>query len=280
MKQYREIIQRLAAVYPVGEAKALARWVMEERFGLSLTDLMTDKDNNLSSHQLQELGNITERLLHKEPIQYILGHTMFCGLVIDVQPGVLIPRPETEELVEWICQDFDEQVRPSTHVLDVGTGSGCIALALAHRGFHQEAWDISDDALRIARNNASRLGVDVRFEKKDILQTEVGSSDAFNVIVSNPPYICQREAQDMDDNVLQHEPHLALFVPDDDPLLFYRHIAQFATVHLQSGGKLYFEINRSYGLEISQLLTGVGFVNVELRQDQFGNTRMVRATKK
>ncbi len=281
MKLFRELTQRLSIVYPTGEAKALARWVMEEHFGLSMTDLMMDKDNNLSSHQLQDLENITERLLHKEPIQYILGHTLFCGLDIEVRPGVLIPRPETAELVEWICQDYEAECRPDTRVLDMGTGSGCIALSLAHRGFHTEACDISTDALDIAESNAKRLGLNIRFFQKDILQDDAESDQGFvqyDAIVSNPPYICQHEAAEMEANVLEHEPHLALFVPDDDPLLFYRHIAQFAKSHLTSNGRLYFEINRSYGQEIREMLSNMGFCNITLQDDQYGNTRMVRAT--
>lgn len=278
MELLRQTTQRLSAVYPAGEASALARMVMEDCFGLSLTDLMLDKDNELSSLQLQELQNITERLLQKEPIQYILGHTTFCGLSLLVAPGVLIPRPETQELVEWICNENMLENRSKKRVLDIGTGSGCIALTLAHRGFAVEAWDISPEALRIAQSNADRLGLEVSFAKQNILQQDTSAKDneQFDIIVSNPPYICRKEAEEMDSNVLDHEPQLALFVPDNDPLLFYRHIASFATRSLRSGGELYFEINRAYAEDTCNLLKQNGFADVEMKEDQFCNPRMVR----
>lgn len=258
----------------------MARWVMEERFGLSLTDLMMDKDSELSSDECQELENITERLLLKEPIQYILGQTNFCGLRIGVRPGVLIPRPETEDLVDWICETYLQDARSQMRVLDIGTGSGCIALALAHHGFRTEAWDVSQEALLIAEENARRLNLKVQFSEENILQYSQGSEDKglFDVIVSNPPYICQQEAKEMEDNVLQHEPHLALFVPDDDPLLFYRHIANFALQHLAQRGNLFFEINRNYGDDVYQMLKEKGFTEISLRNDRFGNPRMVKAS--
>ena len=282
MKQYRETLRLLQATYPEGEAKALARWVMEERFGLSLADLMMDKDNDLSALQLQDLQNITERLLRKEPIQYVLGQTQFCGLTLHVGPGVLIPRPETGELVEWICGEWPAGERAQRTVLDIGTGSGCIALALAHAGFRVEACDVSPEALAVARMNADSLQLDVRFFLKDILQDESGDmagEPSFDIIVSNPPYICRDEAAEMEANVLDHEPHLALFVPDEDPLLFYRHIARFANRQLRTGGSLFLEINRAYGEETCKMLGDNGFKDIELRKDQFGNPRMVRAVR-
>lgn len=280
MKLYRDTIQQLSSVYPSGEASALTRWVMEERFGLTMADIMMDKDNDLSPNQRQELQNIAERLLQKEPIQYILGYTSFCGLTLAVKPGVLIPRPETAELVEWICEDEPAETRSGRHVLDIGTGSGCIALVLASRGFSVEAWDISPEALAIARENARQLDLKVDFREQDILQpaSSIAPGSQFDIIVSNPPYICRREAEGMDENVLSHEPHLALFVPDDDPLLFYRHIADFAAGHLSANGRLYFEINRSYSQETQGMLEGKGFIDVLVRKDQFDNPRMVCAT--
>lgn len=279
METFRQLTRKLSSVYPDGEAIAMARWVMEDGFGLTMTDLMLDKDNDLSSVQRQELQIIADRLLRKEPIQYVLGSTWFCGLRIHVEPGVLIPRPETEELVAWVCADRPAEGRGKQKVLDVGTGSGCIALALASEGFAVEACDVSPEALRIARRNASDLSLEVGFFEKDILQDEVREcpSDPYDVIVSNPPYICQREAEEIESHVLDHEPHLALFVPDDDPLLFYRHIARYATTHLSPQGALYFEINRAYGEEVCEMLRQMGFRDVELRSDQFGNSRMVRA---
>lgn len=297
MSHYRNLVQQLSAVYPPGEASSIARWVMEDCFGLSQTDLLLDKDSNLSANDVHDLQIIAQRLLKKEPLQYVLGRTTFCGLTFEVQPGVLIPRPETAELVEWIASlhgaesDSSAQVgdASSAHrlrVLDIGTGSGCIALSLASRGFDVEAWDISEDALLVARRNAERLSLDVRFSKQDILQqaeqlaasSEVYPAEkTYTVIVSNPPYICQKEASEMEANVLDYEPHLALFVPDSDPLLFYRAIARFACVALSDGGELFFEINRAYGNEVADMLRVYGYEDVEVRQDQFGNDRMVRA---
>lgn len=281
MSLYHSIICQLSAIYPEGEAKALARMLMEERFHLSLTDILMGKDSELSLNERTECQNIVTRLLKNEPIQYILGETEFCGLRIGVEPGVLIPRPETAELVEWISasrppRQPDGESRPP-RVLDIGTGSGCIALALASRGFDVEAWDVSEDALRIARKNADSLGLDVRFHREDILQTGVRSTHPYSIIVSNPPYICQREASDMERNVLDYEPSLALFVPDDDPLLFYRAIARFARQALAPQGLLFFEINRAYSLETKQMLEEEGFTGIEIRQDQFGNDRMMKA---
>lgn len=259
----------------------MARWVMEDRFGLTMTDLMLDKDNQLSSVQRQELQIIADRLLRKEPLQYVLGSTMFCGLRIHVETGVLIPRPETEELVAWICADNSPEGRSRQKVLDIGTGSGCIALALASNGFAVEACDVSPEALCIARQNAFDLGLEVGFFRKDILQDEGGKRQPtllYDIIVSNPPYICRCEAAEMESHVLDHEPHLALFVPDSDPLLFYRHIALYATTHLHPDGALYFEINRAYGGEVCDMLRQTGFLDVKLRSDQFGNPRMVSAS--
>lgn len=274
MSPYRNLVQQLSTVYPQREAMSMARWVMEDRFGLSQTDLLLDKDSNLSANEVHDLQIITQRLLKKEPLQYVLGSTTFCGLTIHVEPGVLIPRPETAELVQWI----DFVVPHGAAVLDIGTGSGCIALALANLGFSVEAWDISGEALRVARGNAEQLALDVRFRQQDILQIETSETveRRFSVIVSNPPYICQREAEDMDANVLEHEPHIALFVPDLDPLLFYRAIARFAQRNLLEDGELFFEINRMYARETIEMLCQYGF-EAELRKDQFGNDRMIRA---
>ncbi len=290
MTPYRDTLHALASLYPQGEAAALARMVFEERFGMSQTDLLLGKDSNLSANDRTELHNIVVRLLKNEPIQYVLGQTVFCGLTIGVGPGVLIPRPETAELVEWVAAQYagllpessGSALRcsslPPPRVLDIGTGSGCIALALASRGFRVEAWDVSEEALTIARGNAERLGLDVLFERKDILQ--IGAVESrYDLIVSNPPYVCQREALDMERNVLDHEPSLALFVPDDDPLLFYRTIARFARTALVPGGQLFFEINRAYGPETAEILRQQGFCDVEVRQDQFGNDRMARGTR-
>lgn len=279
MSHYHNVIRQLSTAYPKSEATAMARMLFEDRFGLSLTDLLLDKDSNLSENDCTQLQIIVERLLKNEPIQYVLGHTVFCGLTLEVAPGVLIPRPETAELVDWIVSDHPQAA--SCHTLDIGTGSGCIALALADKGFQVEAWDISDEALAIAQRNAEQLRLNICLKKKDILQTDAfqESNKTYDIIVSNPPYICQREAVEMEQNVLNHEPHLALFVPDSDPLLFYRAIAQFAQHALSDSGTLYFEINRAYGKETADMLQNEGFQNIEVRKDQFGNDRMIKATR-
>ncbi len=312
---YRTIRQRLSNVYPDGEASAIAFLVLDKRFGLSRTDVLMGRIESLNNQQKEELEAIMLRLEAGEPVQYVLGETDFCGLNIHVGQGVLIPRPETEELVEWIVESEEgkvssranrmqsqarlnyAEVQPRNReanreksattlsLLDIGTGSGCIALALAHRLPQAKvtAWDISDDALHIASDNAKRLRLNVKFEKHDVLQ--LNSSlftfpfSLYNVIVSNPPYICESERKEMSANVLDHEPSLALFVPDTDPLLFYRTIATNALKMLHAGGALYFEINRRYGKETVDMLQQLGYTNVELRKDFLNNDRMVKAIR-
>lgn len=235
------------------------------------------------SPQRDELLRMAERIAKGEPVQYVVGKAEFYGLTFHVEPGVLIPRPETEELVDAVELQNAQAVR----VVDIGTGSGCIAISLSKKfpDAKVEGWDISNDALRIAKGNAELNESNVSFHKVDVLS--VSPSEALSlaegrrvdVIVSNPPYICDREKSDMERNVLDHEPHLALFVPDEDPLLFYRKIAELGVEILSTGGRLYFEINRAYGRETVLLLEGLGYSNVQLVQDQFGNDRMVCAIK-
>lgn len=279
---FRTLRTRLAAVYPDGEAQAIVFLVLEKLFGLSRTDVLMGGLERLTAEQTVELEQVMLRLEQGEPVQYVLGVADFDGMTLGVAPGVLIPRPETEELVEWIAEDFKSAKR--LRILDIGTGSGCIALSLARRFTDASvtAWDISDDALRIASANAERLGLDVEFKKRDALCTEVPEADVANydIIVSNPPYICEKERVDMDNNVLQHEPETALFVPDNDPLLFYRAISDLAQKMLRSGGCLYFEINREYGKETAEMMSAMGFDSVELRKDFMENDRMVKGTKR
>lgn len=281
---YQEILQRLNPVYGTGEARAIARLVLEERFGLSLTDIIFGKVNELSRENSQELEKIIVRLENSEPVQYILGYQDFCGHRFHVAPGVLIPRPETELLtplttIDGITHGADN---PDFSILDIGTGSGCIAIswALAYPDAHVEGWDISPDALRIAQGNAESLGAkNVTFRHVDILDEHTIPADmpsgGWKAIVSNPPYICRSEAADMEQNVLEHEPDTALFVPDDDPLLFYRAIAQFGTRSLANGGMLLFEINRAYGQDICGMLRSLGYSDIQLIKDQFDNDRIV-----
>lgn len=268
-------LQRLQSAYPRGEARALYHWVMEVRFGLSQTQLLMGKDTELSADERNELEEIIERLVRHEPVQYILGQTDFCGHTFHVAPGVLIPRPETQELVQRILDDYTRPAR----MLDIGTGSGCIAISLAMQGHDVTAFDVSTDALRIAQDNATRLGVNVDFLQVDILDKyPEGIVRTYDCIVSNPPYICQHEAREMEKNVLEYEPAIALFVPDEDPLLFYRAIAHYAQTGLVSGGRLYFECNRAYAGDVAKHLSANGFKDVQVIVDQYDNERFVIGT--
>ena len=271
---YEELCQRLSKIYDAGEAKALVRWVLDVRFGLSTADIYCGKVTQLSANDQAELEKIMQRLEKAEPVQYVLGMADFCGRQFYVAPGVLIPRPETAELCHLIVNSGGKDI------LDIGTGSGCIAITLALDipDSKVTAWDISEDALAIARHNALTLGADVKFEKHDALALET-ETDRWDVIVSNPPYICWKEADEMEENVLKYEPDTALFVPDDDPLLFYRHIMHYAVSALKQGGRLYYEINPIYADSIVDNLQALGFVDVAKIDDQYGKTRFIKATK-
>lgn len=283
---YQDIIMRLSPVCGHGEARAVARLVLEERFGLSLTDIAFGKVNDFTREETEELEKIIVRLENHEPVQYVLGWQTFCGHRFRVAPGVLIPRPETELLVD-ACAVKDKACR----VLDIGTGSGCIAVTLALRHHCAvEAWDISGEALDIARDNAMRLGAEVTFRKADILswrdwytaplmQEDRRGKGMYDIIVSNPPYICRREAAEMERNVLDYEPDMALFVPDSDPLVFYRAIAEFGLETLSAEGKIVLEINRAYGSEVCRMLSTLGYRDAEVIMDQFDNPRIVRCSR-
>ena len=282
---YNELWRQLTQVYDDYEAKAIARMVYEVRFGLMPSDLFIGKDTQLSTDDQKLLAEITQRLLTGEPVQYVLGEAEFGGRTFHVEPGVLIPRPETYELCQWIMEERrgKKEEGRNTSILDIGTGSGCIACTLAAELADAEvtAWDISDDALRIATENAKRTNVHVSFEKVDVLNTSLLNRErpatGLDIIVSNPPYICNKERATMERNVLEHEPELALFVPDDDPLLFYRAIARYAAKALNPGGALYFEINPLYVSEMQQMLSKEGFSHTEIRNDQFGKQRFTKS---
>ena len=281
--RYRDLWQRLLSLYDEREAKAIVRLVLEERFGLTLAEMLLGdveiKDNRYKIGE-EELEDMMRRLEQGEPVQYVLGEAWFCGRRFHVEPGVLIPRPETEMLVEWGLEDERLKIKDEglIDVLDIGTGSGCIAisLALGLPSASVVAWDVSDAALRIARANAEQLGAEVSFVKQDVLAAPDDIA-LWDVIVSNPPYVCASEAAQMEPHVLEHEPHEALFVPDNDALLFYRAIAQYACRALKPGGRLLFEINPLYAAELSSLLKSMGFAGGELRDDQFGKCRMIKA---
>ena len=273
-----EIREALRGIYPDSEALSLAKMLLVEAFGFSTLELYGGKDKEISGNRRGDLDKMLSRLQKNEPIQYVLGKETFCGLNFEVDSNVLIPRPETRELVEWIVADRKSSA--SSHILDIGTGSGCISISLAKflQGSKVEAWDISQGALDVARRNAQRNGVEVLFRHQDVLDALPGGA-IYDVIVSNPPYIAEKEKLDMDANVLDWEPSTALFVPDADPLLFYRKIAELGLSMLKTGGALYFEINRSYGQETIRMLDALNYSQIELRKDEWGNDRMIKAYK-
>ena len=271
------IRSRLQPYYTAEEVSALSRIVCCDLFGQAPTDYYLGKDIVLSSKKEQELEDILQRLSRFEPLQYIEGRTLFLGREFWVAPGVLIPRPETEELVELMLKEIPADAR----ILDVGTGSGCIAISLAKElpDTLVTAWDVSPEALSVARVNARKLQADVRFVECDVLACQVDEVGLYDVIVSNPPYVTEAEKADMEPNVLQWEPSLALFVPDDDPLRFYRRIAVLGRDMLADGGRLYFEINRAYGREMVEMLRTMGYVGVRVEKDLSQNDRFVIAEK-
>ena len=277
MKTIANRIQEcLVNAYSVGEITALTRIIATELLGVSQMAFYLKDDITLTTEQEALLGNAIERLQKREPIQYILGYSDFCGLRLKVTPATLIPRPETSELIEWIASE----ATGNESILDIGTGSGCIAVSLASKMPQSTvtAWDISKDALAVATENSKANNCNVEFKHVDILEYQP-TGEQFNIIVSNPPYIKEVEKKQMEANVLDWEPHTALFVPDNDPLLFYRTIAQKATQMLSPGGKLYFEINRAYGKATCDMLASIGYTDIELRKDFADNDRMIRVIR-
>ena len=303
---YNELWRQIAHIYDDGEAKAITRMVYEVRFGLSPSDLFLGKDTQLSTDDQKLLEEIARRLMTGEPVQYAIGLAEFGGRTFHVEPGVLIPRAETYELCQWIVSSGLQRTFPGCpclsavvrcqKILDIGTGSGCIACTLAADipDAQVTAWDISEEALRIAAENAKRIGVTVRFEQRDILNDNPSPSlppcyplatpllppcYEYDIIVSNPPYICEKEKDGMEQNVLDYEPALALFVPDDDPLLFYRAIARYGLTALKPGGRLYFEINPLYADALRDMLSMMSWHDIEIKEDQFGKQRFIKASR-
>ena len=320
---YSEIWHRIATSYDDGEARAIARILIEELFGLSYADIVCGATEQLSADDTLRLDTAVRRIEQGEPLQHVLGYADFCGNRFCVNGSVLIPRPETEWLVDEgaklmdDCIASDETQHKAPHspkrILDIGTGSGCIAISLKLRlgDAYVEAWDISEEALRTAQDNADALKAEVTFRKRDALKAEeegcseeeclqggalvssapteqamdsINSNEAsttaapWDLIVSNPPYICDSERSAMDDNVLLHEPHTALFVPDDDPLRFYRAIARYALLTLNIGGSLLFECNTRYAEATGAMLSDMGFEEVTVSDDCFGLPRFVRGS--
>ena len=304
MKTYQQLWQSLTPLYDAGEAQAIVRTVLDVKYGMTLTDIICGKVNEISANEERKLEEIIIRLQKGEPVQYVLGEADFAGRTFRVEPGVLIPRPETAELCQWIEEDMagkstvssgdssedsskdSPEVSPQAtddakQILDICTGSGCIAITLGLNIPNSEVtgWDISEDALRIAQGNVEMLKArNVRIEYQDALALPK-AAEAADLIVSNPPYICEKEKADMEKNVLEHEPSLALFVPDEDPLKFYRAIAEYASSALKSGGALYFEINPIYEKETREMLLKLDFKDIETKEDAFGKKRMMRAMK-
>ena len=309
MKTYQQFWQSLTPLYDAGEAQAIVRTVLDVEYGMTLTDIICGKVNELSSDEERNLEEIITRLQNGEPVQYVLGEADFAGRTFHVEPGVLIPRPETAELCQWIEEEVSSlEADERKQILDICTGSGCIAITLGLTIPNSEVtgWDISEDALRIAQGNVEMMKAgNVRIEHQDALalpkaaetdnekmkgnddkevvkpkgEAKTPSTQKWDLIVSNPPYICEKEKADMEKNVLEHEPSLALFVPDEDPLKFYRAIAEYASSALKSGGALYFEINPIYEKETREMLLRLDFKDIETKEDAFGKKRMMRAIK-
>ena len=331
MKTYQQLWQSLTPLYDAGEAQAIVRTVLDVEYRMTLTDIIGGKVNEISADEERKLEEIIIRLQKGEPVQYVLGEADFAGRTFHVEPGVLIPRPETAELCQWIEKDMIEKSIVSSgdspedspedssgnspqatddarRILDICTGSGCIAITLGLNIPNSEVtgWDISEDALRIAQGNVEMMEAgNVRIEHQDALalpkaaetdnekmkgnddkevvkpkgEAKTPSTQKWDLIVSNPPYICEKEKADMEKNVLEHEPSLALFVPDEDPLKFYRAIAEYASSALKSGGALYFEINPIYEKETREMLLRLDFKDIETKEDAFGKKRMMRAIK-
>lgn len=292
---YDDIWRRLAGVYDQREARAVARMLVEEKFSLSFADIICGGVEALPDADKQWIEAAVKRLEQGEPIQYVLGWAWFGGLKFNVRSGVLIPRPETEWLVDNICAHPAPSNDRPLRILDIGTGSGCIALSIKQRlpEAYVEAWDISTEALSIAADNARSLGLDVVWRQQDALNitpnvlsttpndnSAVPDSPLWDVIVSNPPYICERERTDMARNVLEHEPSTALFVPDTDPLLFYRAITRYAVGSLNEGGRLLFECNTLYAGDTARMMADEGMTATQVYDDCFGKPRFAVGKRK
>lgn len=268
------IDKRLAGLYDTAELESVKKTLCLELLGISSLSYFTKEDLSPDAERDRRLDAALTRLAQGEPLQYVIGSIPFCGLKFSVDSRVLIPRPETAELVEWVTRD----AAANGSLLDIGTGSGCIAVTLAHNlpNWKVQGWDISEGALEVACGNSRLNGTDVEFRKVDILNApELGR--CFDVIVSNPPYVLESEKAQMESTVLDHEPHTALFVPDAEPLMFYRAIAGFGKKALVPGGALYFEINPLEASDLKMMLEQAGYHNVELRSDIYGKLRMIKA---
>lgn len=274
-----ELIKKISSQYDKREAFEIISILFYDMFQLTKTDILTNKSFLIDAHQKHVLEQSIERLKDNEPIQHITNTAYFYDLKFKVNKHVLIPRQETEELVALILKDFKDT--PDLSILDIGAGSGCISITLAKHLLNPSilAIDCSENAFDVMKTNAYRHKVKLSYLNTDIITDKIELGEQkFDIVVSNPPYITEEEKNEMHENVLQHEPHLALFVPNDDPLLFYRTIAQKGKILLQPGGKLYFEINQYFGPETKELVKNIGYQEVKLVQDLNGNDRMISAT--
>lgn len=268
---------QLNNLYPKTEISSFFNILTEFKLKLSRTDIALNPSHEINEMDLEFLNTSIQKLESQIPIQYIIGETEFYGLTFKVNENVLIPRPETEELVEWIIKSVDKSKR--IKILDIGTGSGCIAISLANNLPNAEvfALDVSRKAIEIGKINASINEVNINFIQQNILETDSLSVN-FDIIVSNPPYVRELEKNEIKDNVLENEPHLALFVKDENPLLFYDKISKIARKNLKNNGLLFFEINQYLGIETVELLQNKNYKNIELRKDLFENNRMIKAS--
>jgi release factor glutamine methyltransferase len=275
----KEMFQYLA--FEKTEIDSFFYILIEYRLQLSKMDFLMNPNIKISQDDKEFFNTVVLRLKNEEPIQYILNQAFFYGLLFEVDENTLIPRPETEELIDWIIKDQDLLKKQELHVLDIGTGSGCIPIALSKNISNSvvTSVDVSEKAIQVAKKNAHINKVEISFVNDSILVPETinNTKYAFDIIVSNPPYVRNLEKQEIKQNVLAYEPHLALFVADDDALIFYDRITKYALKHLKKDGALYFEINQYLGEATVKLIKQLGFKNVELRKDMFGNDRMIKA---
>jgi len=272
------LLNKLRSIYPEGEASQITDWAMEKLTGSAKAERMVYKNAAITAAEEKLLQEYAGRLLTHEPVQYVLNETWFCGLRLYIDKNVLIPRPETEELVEWIISNCKFPV-DELRILDIGTGSGCIAISLKRRIRKAEVWacDISEGALAVAKKNAVALGADINFLQLDFLdKTQWEQLPAFDIIVSNPPYVPVKDQNSMQKNVLDYEPHTALFVPDNDPLLFYKAIVEFGKSHLKPSGNIFCEIHENLGKEVAEIFKVEGY-SAELKKDMQQKDRMIKS---
>lgn len=282
IRAYRSyFIQELESIFGEDEAESFFYLILEEKHQLKRIDLALQIDLTFSENEIKVWNVILEQLKQEIPVQYILGKTSFYGLDFEVNKNVLIPRPETEELVDWIIKsNTKDSFSKNIKILDIGTGSGCIAISLAKNFANAQVFaiDVAENALATAEKNAQNNKVEVAFWNRNILET-YDLEEQFDIIVSNPPYVRNLEKEEIKKNVLDNEPHLALFVEDNDALIFYKKIAELAQKNLSENGQLYFEINQYLGKEMIDLLEKMNFKNIELRKDIYGNDRMIFANR-